>query len=430
MIRIKGGKIVDPGNINGKKDILIENGFIRDIIEPSTSDKEISYIDSKQDLTIINAEGMILTPGLIDMHVHLREPGHEYKETIETGTRAAARGGFTTVCSMPNTDPVNDSSQVTAFIKAKAEKAGYSRVLPVGAISQGLKGVSLAEFGDMKNAGICAVTDDGQPVENPNLMRKALEYAKGLDIPVLSHAEDKAVADNGSMNEGEVATQLGIKGIANAAESIAVKRDIELARTTDAKLHICHVSTKESVDAIRQAKQDGINITCETAPHYFLLTDEAVRGYNTFAKMNPPLRSEQDRQAIVNGIADGTIDVIATDHAPHSQVEKDLEFDRAAFGIIGLETSLALSLKLVHDGVISMENLVEKMSKNPGTIINLKTDIKKNAPADITIIDPEIEFEIDSSLFFSKSKNTPFNGYKVKGDTFLTMVKGDIVYEK
>ncbi len=425
MIRIKGAHVVDPGNINTKKDIIVENGLIKDIIEPSVSDNDLG-----SDIKIINATGKILCPGLIDMHVHLREPGHEYKETIETGLKAAARGGFTTVCSMPNTNPVNDNSQVTSFIKNQGEKAGYARVLPVGAISQGLKGIALAEFGDMKKAGICAVTDDGQPVENPNLMRKALEYAKGLNLPVLSHAEDLRLADNGFMNEGRVATQLGIKGIPNASESVAVKRDIDLARVTGAKLHICHVSTKESVDAIRQAKEDGVNITCETAPHYFLLTDEAVRGYNTFAKMNPPLRSEQDRQAIVNGIADGTIDVIATDHAPHSEVEKDLEFDKAAFGIIGLETSLSLSLKLVHDKIITIEELIEKMCKMPASILGIKANIEKGSPADITIIDPEKEFEINPLTFFSKSKNTPFKGYKVKGDTYLTMVQGNIVYEK
>ena len=424
MIRIKGAKVVDPGNINTKKDILIENGLIKDILDPSVSDNDFS-----SDIKIINTTGMILTPGLIDMHVHLREPGHEYKETIETGSKAAARGGFTTICSMPNTNPVNDNSQVTDYIIRQAEKAGFSKVLPVGAISQGLKGEALAEFGDMKKAGICAVTDDGQPVENSNLMRKALEYAKGLDLPVLSHAEDLKLADNGSMNEGRVATHLGIKGIPNASESVAVKRDIELARITGSKLHICHVSTKESVDAIRQAKEEGINVTCETAPHYFLLTDEAVRGYNTFAKMNPPLRSEQDRQAIVNAIADGTIDVIATDHAPHSEVEKDLEFDKAAFGIVGLETSLSLSLKLVHDEILSMENLVEKMCKNPASILGLNVGIEKGTPADITIINPDKEFEIDPLTFFSKSRNTPFKGYKVKGDTYLTMVAGRIIYE-
>jgi dihydroorotase len=425
MIRIKGAKVVDPGNINAKKDILIEDGLIKDIINPLVPDNDFDH-----DIKIINASGMILTPGLIDMHVHLREPGHEYKETIETGSRAAARGGFTTICSMPNTNPVNDNSQVTGFIKRQGEKAGYARVLPVGAISQGLKGTALAEFGDMKNAGICAVTDDGQPVENPNLMRKALEYAKGLNIPVLSHAEDLRLADNGSMNEGIVSTQLGIKGIPNASESVAVKRDIDIARVTGANLHICHVSTKESVDAIRQAKDEGLKVTCETAPHYFLLTEEAVRGYNTFAKMNPPLRSEQDRQAIVNGIADGTIDVIATDHAPHSEVEKDLEFDKAAFGIVGIETAIPLSLKLVHDEIISIEELIEKMSKNPASILNIQANIEKGAQADITIIDPDIEFEIDPLTFFSKSKNTPFKGYKVKGDTYLTMVAGNIVYEK
>jgi dihydroorotase len=429
MIIIKGATIVDPGNINAKKDVVVEGGKIHDIIEPSLSDKYASDNDISSEVRVINASGMILTPGLIDMHVHLREPGHEYKETIETGSKAAARGGFTTICSMPNTNPVNDNFQITDFIIKQAKKAGYAKVLPVGAVSQGLKGETLAEFGDMQKAGICSVTDDGQPVENSNLMRKALEYAKGLNLPVLSHAEDLRLADNGSMNEGLVATHLGIKGIPNASESVAVKRDIELVRITGAKLHICHVSTKESVDAIRQAKEEGLSVTCETAPHYFLLTDEAVRGYNTHAKMNPPLRSEQDKQAIVSGLADGTIDVIATDHAPHSEVEKDLEFDKAAFGIIGLETSLPLCLKLVHDGVISIEELIGKMCKNPAAILGIATGITKGAIADITIIDPSTEFEIDPSTFFSKSKNTPFKGYKVKGDTFLTMVQGSIVYE-
>ncbi len=425
MILIKGARVIDPGNINAEKDILIEDDIIKDITDPLPDGSKLT-----SDIRIINVSGMILTPGLIDMHVHLREPGDEYKETIATGTKAAARGGFTTICSMPNTNPVNDNSQVTEFIIKQARKAGYSRVLPVGAISRGLKGRALAEFGDMKRSGICAVTDDGQPVSDSNLMRKALEYAKGLDLPVLSHAEDLNLSNNGSMNEGRIATQLGLKGIPNASESAAVKRDIEIARITGAKLHICHVSTKESVDAIRHAKNEGIKITCETAPHYFTLTHGAVKGYNTFAKMNPPLRSEQDRQAITNGLASGIIDVIATDHAPHSDLEKDIEFDRAAFGIVGLETSLSLSLKLVHNKIISMETLVEKMSKNPASIMGIKTGIKKDAPADITIIDPDVEFEIDPLTFFSKSKNTPFKDYQVKGDIYLTMVHGNIIYEK
>jgi len=424
-IRINGARILDPGNMDEKKDILIYNHLIEAIVDPEDMETE-TY--TRTDIRIIDAQGMIVVPGLIDIHVHLREPGYEYKETIESGLLAAARGGFTAVCSMPNTQPVNDNRQVTKFIINRAKELGLSRVYPAGSITQGSLGNSLAEIYDMKQAGIVAVTDDGKPIENPNMMRRAMEYCKGLDIPVFVHAEDLNLADGGSMNEGFFATFWGIKGIPNAAESVMVVRDIAICELTGARLHFCHISTRESVEAIRQAKKRGVNVTCETAPHYFTLTDADVKDYDTNFKMNPPLRSEQDRQAVIEGLMDGTIDLIASDHAPHSVVEKDLEFDMAAFGIVGLETSLSLSLKLVHDGFLTMEDLVNKMAKNPAKIIGINNDIKHGNIADLTIIDPEDIYEIDPETFKSRSKNSPFSGMKVKGSTFLTMVNGKVIY--
>ncbi len=423
MIKIKGAKIVDPGNLNEEKDLVIENGRIRSVLDPGSE-----AFDTGAD--IIDAAGMMLFPGLIDIHVHLREPGHEYKETIASGAKAAARGGFTTICCMPNTSPVNDNSQVTTFVRSRADEARTTKVLPVGAISMGLGGESLAEYADMKKAGICAVSDDGRPVENALFMRRALEYAGGLDLPVFSHAEDLSLADGGAMNEGQVSTHLGISGIPNVSESVAVMRDTALCELTGARLHICHVSTKESVETIRQAKKRGVRVTCETAPHYFTLTDRDIKAYDTHYKMTPPLRSEQDRLAVIEGLCDGTIDVIASDHAPHSPVEKDLEFDRAAFGIVGLETSLSLSLKLFHESILTIEQLVEKMAKNPAAILGIENDIKAGATADITLIDPQRSFRVDPDTFFSKSRNTPFKGLEVMGEAFLTMVDGRICYRR
>ncbi len=418
---IKGGRLLDPGKINEKKDIIIKDHLIEAIVDPED-------IETRKDIEIIDARGMIVVPGLIDIHVHLREPGHEYKETIESGLFAAARGGFTAVCSMPNTNPVNDNRQVTKFIINRSKELGFSKVYPAGAITQGSLGNALAEIYDMKQAGIVAVTDDGKPLENPNMMRRALEYCKGLNIPIFVHAEELSLVDGGSMNEGPFATFWGIKGIPNAAESVMVVRDIALSELTGAWVHFCHVSTKESVEAIRQAKKRGVNVTCETAPHYFTLTDADVKDYDTNFKMNPPLRSEEDRQAVIQGLSDGTIDVIASDHAPHSVVEKDVEFDMAAFGIIGLETSLSLSLKLVHDRFLTMEELIIKMAKNPAKIIGINNDIKPGNIADLTIIDPDVFYEIDPESFKSRSKNSPFSGIKVKGRAFLTMVNGKVVY--
>ena len=435
QIRIKGAHLLDPGNIDAKKDIIIKDHLIEAIVDPipdlsfnPISDRAGNEFET--DITIIDAKGMIVVPGLIDIHVHLREPGQEHKETFATGLAAAAKGGFTAVCSMPNTTPVNDNSQVTKFIINCADKLGLSKVYPTGAITQGSLGITLAEIYDMKQAGIVAVTDDGKPVENSDMMQQALEYCKGLKIPVFVHAEDLSMADGGSMNEGPFAKSWGIKGIPNAAESIMVLRDIALSELTGAPVHFCHISTRESVKAIRQAKKRGVNVTCETAPHYFTLTDENVKDYDTNFKMNPPLRSEKDRQAVIQGLVDGTIDVIASDHAPHSQNEKEVEFGRAPFGIVGLETSLSLSLKLFHDGFLTMEDLVNKMSKHPAKLIGIDNDIRPGNMADLTIIDPDDVYKIDPEKFKSKSKNTPFAGIKVKGRPFLTMVNGKVVYQR
>ena len=422
-IRIKNARVLDPGNIDDKQDIIINDHLIEAIVDPKSN-------EYGTDIDLIDAGGMIVVPGLIDIHVHLREPGHEYKETIETGLTAAAKGGFTAVCSMPNTNPVNDNAQVTKFIINRANELGLSKVFPAGAITQGLSGNTLAEIYDMKQAGIIAVTDDGKPVENSNLMRRALEYCRGLDLPVFVHAEELSLVDGGSMNEGPSATFWGIKGIPNAAESVMVVRDIALSELTGARLHFCHISTGESVEAIRQAKKRGVNVTCETAPHYFTLIDENVKDYDTNFKMNPPLRSKEDRQAVIRGLSDGTIDLIASDHAPHSIIEKDVEFENAAFGIVGLETSLSLSLQLVQDGFLTLEDLVNKMSKYPAKLIGINNDIKPGNIADLTIIDLEHTHEIDPETFESKSRNTPFAGFKVKGSTFLTMVNGKIVYQR
>jgi len=410
LMLIKGGRVIDPGNLDGITDILIADGKIVEV-------------------RIIDASDKIVTPGLIDMHVHLREPGHEYKETIETGCLSAAFGGFTAICCMPNTNPVNDCRQVTEYILQKAQAADTVRVYPVAAISKGSKGDGLCEYGELKEAGAIAVSDDGNPVKNSQLMRRALEYSKGFDLPVISHCEDLDLAAGGAMNEGGVATRLGLAGIPNVAESIMVLRDIALCELTGVPVHIAHVSTRESVRAIKDAKKRGIPVTAETAPHYFTLTDESVKKYNTNAKMYPPLRSGQDREAICRGIGDGTIDVIATDHAPHSPIEKQVEFDRAANGIIGLETSVSLALKMVENGVISMTVLVEKMSTNPARILGLENGLLIGRPADITIIDPERSYRVNADNFKSLSRNTPFDGWDMKGKAVLTMVGGKIVYQ-
>ena len=379
-------------------------------------------------LLSIDLHGKWIVPGLIDMHVHLREPGEEHKETIETGTMAAATGGFTAVACMPNTNPVNDCQSVTRLILEKAEQA-YSRVYPVGAISKGSQGESLAEFGEMKKAGAVAVTDDGKPVSDSQMMRRALEYASNYNIMVISHSEDFSLSRNGAMNEGFVSTRMGLKGIPSIAEEIMVYRDLALAEYTGCPLHLAHISTKESINLIRLAKQKGCPVTAETAPHYFSLTEEAVDDYNTNAKMNPPLRTQEDLDAVIGALIDGTIDVIATDHAPHSKLEKDIEFDQAANGIIGLETSVPLALALFRKGYIDEARLVELLSENPAKILGVKGgSLSIGADADIAVIDPEHQFVLHENDIASKSKNSPFIGAKLQGKALLTICGGRITY--
>jgi dihydroorotase len=425
-ILIKGGQLIDPDMIDTTADILIEDGYIKRI-EP-VIDAKAGKVPS--DMTVLEMHGRIITPGLIDLHVHFREPGHEYKETIQTGCQAAAAGGFTGVCTMPNTEPVNDNQQVTEFILKQSRRAGGAKIFPIATISRGSKGIQLSDFGELKAAGAVGVSDDGLPVMDSQLMRHALEYARQFGLLVISHCEDLNLLADGVMNEGFVATRLGLAGIPNVCESVMVMRDIALAELTRASVHIAHVSTRESVRAIRDAKKLGIPVTAETAPHYFTLTDEAVEGYDTHAKMNPPLRSRQDREAIRNGLADGTIDVIATDHAPHSSFEKDIEFDNAANGIIGLETSLPISLQLVRDGVLSLAELIDKMAVRPAQILGIDNHLTVGNPADLTIIDPDYQFTIDAGQFRSLSRNTPFDGWQVQGKAVMTMVNGRIVFDE
>ncbi len=434
---IKNAHVMDPGHLDAVVDIYIddEGKILR--LEPPALEKagrgpgELKRGPSGKEAIadrIIDASGYIVTPGLIDMHVHLREPGEEYKETIETGTRAAAAGGFTAVCCMPNTFPVNDNRQVTEYIVHKAAQCGSVRVYPVAAISRGLKGEALCDYGELKEAGAIALSDDGRPVVSAQLMRRALEYSRPMKLPVISHCEEIALS-GGVMNEGPVATRLGLSGIPNAAESIMVMRDITLCELTGVPVHIAHVSARESVAAIREAKARGVPLTAETAPHYFSLTDEAVGAYRTHSKMYPPLRAFKDREAIRQGLADDTIDAIATDHAPHSVLEKDLEFDAAANGIIGLETSLGLGLRLVAEGVMTFAQLIEKMSIHPAQILGLPVGIRVGNPADITIIDPDASYVYRAANGFSKSRNTPFDGWEFKGRAKFTIVDGRVVFE-
>ena len=424
LTRIQGGRVIDPGHLDTIADILVQENKIVEIVKEGQ--KEAIRPVSR----IIDASGKIVCPGFIDMHVHLREPGHAHKETIETGSRAAAWGGFTSVCAMPNTDPVNDNCEVTEFIISRARRSNFAKVYPVGAISVGLKGRQICEFEQLKACGVVAVSDDGNPVMDDRLMQDALTAAKHHNLPVISHCEDLNLAAGGVMNAGTVASELKLAGISNASESVMVERDIALSEFTGAPVHIAHVSTAESVRALREAKSSGLKVTAETAPHYFLLTDEAVRQCGTHAKMNPPLRSAEDREAVCRGLADGTIDVIATDHAPHSDREKAVGFNEAANGVIGLETAVSLGLKLVQEGVISLTELIEKMSSNPARILGLDRGLRPGRTADITIIDPQAIYKVDVSQFQSLSRNCPFDGWRLQGKPVLTMVGGRIVFEE
>jgi dihydroorotase len=420
---IKNGRVIDPSQkIDDTLDVLVENGLVREIGKGLVAPAGGETID---------ARGMYVVPGLIDMHVHLRDPGLEYKEDIISGTKAAVAGGFTSVCCMPNTKPVIDNKTVASYIINKANAEGLCNVFPVGSITYGLSGDRMSEMGELKESGCVAVSDDGKPVKNSELMMRSLQYAAGIGIMVISHAEELELVGEGTMNEGFTSTELGLKGIPRVAEDIATVRETLLAEYTGTPIHIAHVSTKGSVRIIREAKARGVKVTCETAPHYFSLTDDAVRGYNTNAKMNPPLREADDVAAIKEGLKDGTIDAIATDHAPHHQDEKDVEFNLAMNGIIGLETSLPLSLKLVEDGVLTLNQLVEKMSCKPSNILTLnRGTLKAGSVADITLIDPKCEWVVEADKLASKSKNSPWLGQKLKGGAAATIVGGTLVYKR
>ncbi len=422
VMQLKNGRVIDPAEQRDEvADLWIKDGVIVDHQMIDSYDKDVD---------VYNLEGNWVVPGLIDMHVHLREPGEEYKETIESGCRAAAAGGFTAVACMPNTNPVNDSSSVTRFILEQAARSA-ARVYPVGAISQGSKGEKLAEYGEMKAAGAVALTDDGRPVTDSRLMRRAMEYASSYGLLLMSHAEEISLSRGGCMNEGEVSTRLGLRGIPAAAESIMVFREIALAELTGARVHISHVSTEQALVLIANAKERGVKITAETAPHYFTLTEQAVLGYNTHAKMNPPLRTENDRQAIRKALADGTLDAIATDHAPHSVIQKDVEFNLAANGIVGLETSLPLSLALVRAGFIDPIRLVQLMSCAPAAILGVAGgSLGIGDVADITVIDPEKRFTFFAEKGYSKGKNTPFDGWDFQGKAILTILGGRITHQE
>ena len=421
---LKGGRVVDPSRkVDGEADLLIKDGKIVHCGKALPKGKKPSAEE------VLDLRGKWVVPGLIDMHAHLREPGFEYKETLASGSEAAVAGGFCSVACMPNTNPVNDSRSVTEFIRRKATECGLANIYPIAAITMKSEGAFLTEFWDLKDSGAIGFSDDGKPVMNASLMRRALEYASSLDMPVIVHCEDKNLSSGGVMHEGAVATELGLAGIPGIAEDVMVARDLLLAEFTGSAVHIAHVSTAGAVRLIREAKARGVRVTAETAPHYFSLTDEAVRGFDTNAKVYPPLRGAEDREAVREGLSDGTLDVIASDHAPHARTDKEVEFDYAASGLTGLETSFALSFRLVADGVLTFSNLIEKMTINPAHILRLpKGTLAAGADADITVIDPEREWTVDRTLFCSRGKNSPFHGWMMKGKPVLTIVGGVIRY--
>ncbi|MBI2487825.1 MAG: dihydroorotase [Deltaproteobacteria bacterium] len=423
-ILIKEGHIIDPSEkLNKVGNILIEDGKVKSY--PSDTKK----LEKGPTIEVIDAQGMVVAPGFIDMHVHLREPGFEHKETIRTGCEAAAAGGFTSVVCMPNTNPVNDNASVTEYILLKARTEGIVNVFPIGAITKGEKGEILAEIGEMWEAGCVGISDDGCPVMNSRVMRHAMEYVKAFGIPVISHAEDIDLSGHGVMNEGFTSTVLGLRGIPNASEEVMVARDITLVELTAAHLHIAHVSTAGAVRLIRDAKKRGVRVTGEATPHHFTLTDRAILNYDTNAKVNPPIRSQKDVDAIREGLKDGTIDVIATDHAPHSEDEKKVEFDLAPFGISGLETALPLSLNLVKEGILTLPELIRKLTFNPAQIVRInRGTLRVGATADVVIFNPDKSITVDRNKFRSKGKNTPFHGWQLSGCVRYTIVGGKVVF--
>jgi dihydroorotase len=422
---LKGGRLIDPGSgKDGELDLLVEDGRLAKI------DRNLPPDGAE---VVELGKGWIVAPGLIDIHVHLREPGQEHKETIATGAAAAVAGGFTGIACMPNTDPVNDHAGITQFIIKKATDANLARVYPIGAVSLGSRGEQLAELGEQKSAGCVAFSDDGRPVATALLMRRALEYAGMLGVPIVDHCEDPSLKGDGVAHEGFHASALGLRGIPGVAESLMVERDVSLAELTGAHVHICHMSARQSLRAVRAGKERGVRVTCEVAPHHFTLTDEALDGavkYDTNLKMNPPLRETADRDAMLEGIADGTVDAIATDHAPHHADEKMVEFDRAPFGITGLETAVPLVFdRLVHAGRITVKRAIELLSTSPARVLNLPGGtLAAGAPADIVVIDPDRRVTIDAGRHVSKSKNTPFHGWELRGAVAYTLVGGRIVH--
>jgi len=423
---IANGHLIDPADgQNSGKDLLIENGRVSAWLGPKD--------EKPGDAEVFDASGLIVAPGFIDMHVHLREPGQEHKETIATGCSAAVAGGWTSVCPMPNTNPVNDNAAITRYMIEQAERAALANVFPIGAITKSSDGSELAEMGEMQAAGAVAVSDDGRPVPNAGVMRRAMQYARDFDLPVIDHCEDKSLSSGGVMHEGRVSLLLGLKGMPALAEDMDAVRDILLAKETGARLHIAHVSTKGAIEAVRRAKNEGIKVTCEVTPHHFTLTDKSVEGYDTNTKMAPPLRSDEHLEAIINGINDGTIDAIATDHAPHHSDEKALEYDRAPFGITGLETAIGLAFnELVHEGVIDLVRLVEMCSTNPAKIFRLsrRGTLIPGSIADITLIDPEFSWTYSNADSRSKSRNTPFDGRQFRGAAVATFISGKLVYRR
>ncbi|HTG94322.1 MAG TPA: dihydroorotase [Pyrinomonadaceae bacterium] len=420
---IANGYVIDPAtDVNAGRNVLIEDGRVVDVISRGEPVSE--------DAKLIDATGLIVAPGFIDLHVHLREPGQDYKETIATGASAAVAGGWASICAMPNTDPINDNPAMTRFVIEKGKAAQLANVFPIGAITKGSAGKELAEMGEMKNAGIVAVSDDGRPVPTPGMMRRALEYANGFDLTVVDHCQDPSLSAGGVMHEGRWSLILGLRGIPAAAEEMDAVRDCVLAKLTGARVHLAHVSTVGAIEAVRRAKESGLNVTCEVTPHHWTLTDEAVSEYDTNMKMNPPLRSEEHVAAILEGMKDGTIDAIATDHAPHHLDEKALEFDQAPFGITGLETAVGLAFDLVQRGVVDLERVVEMCATNPAKIFGLKDrgTFKAGAHADVTILDPQLEWVFDVSKSKSKSRNTPFDGRTMQGAAVATIVGGRLVY--
>ncbi len=423
MLLVKNGRVLDPASkTDAVMDVLLDGERIAEVAGAG----KIAASDAK----IFDATGLILAPGFIDIHAHLREPGQENSENIETGTRAAARGGFTAVCCMPNTKPVNDNASVTRFILDRAKAAASVRVWPIGAASVGSKGEAIAEIAAMKQAGIVAVSDDGKPIATAKLARQVMDYCRSLDVPVIEHAEDVSLAVGAVMREGVTSTRLGLAGMPAAAESVCVARDVQLAELTGARLHIAHLSAKASLEQVRWAKQRGLRVTCEVTPHHFTLIDEDVR-YDSRYKMNPPLAAREDRDALVAGLADGAVDAIATDHAPHEPALKDVEFDRAPFGILGFETAIALSLEqLVHTGRISLMRMIELFTTGPARVLGIERKLAKGQPADVTIFSTDHSWTYNVGESPSKSRNSPFDKRMFKGAPMATIVAGRLIFKR